>query len=206
MHPVRAHPEPASPPELTTNERRLLLDVALDSVVSGLDTGQPLRPDPTGLPPTLLRPGATFVTLRRDGALAGCIGTIEPVRSLVDDVAHNAWSAAFADPRLRPVTRADLPILEVSISVLGPPIELDVDSREQLIESVEPGLDGLLIRSPGGFGHAGHHATFLPSVWEQLPDPDDFLDHLWRKAGLRPRTWPDDLVVERYRTLEFDAA
>lgn len=202
MLPPSQLPSSPLPPELTQGQRKKLLNVAREAILSGLDVGHRNTPDPSE-DEALRRPGATFVTLRRNGQLAGCIGTMEPVHSLIDDVSHNAWSAAFADPRLPSVTRADLDILEVSISVLGPLTDLDVDSREELLAAIEPGTDGLLINAPGRFGASAHRATFLPSVWDQLPNPDDFLDHLWRKAGLKPGTWPKGMSIQLYRTIEF---
>lgn len=190
-------PGPPLPPHLDRPARQVLIDIAWESIKSGLNGGHSKHPPATALPEVLRQPGSSFVTLQRHGKLAGCIGSLEPVRSLADDVAHNAWSAAFADPRLPSVTSADLNVLDLKISVLGDLETLNVTSREQLTKEIEPGLDGLVVTC------GNHRATFLPSVWEMLPTIDEFLDHLWEKAGISPRTWPPHTLVQRYRTIEF---
>ncbi len=178
--------------------RRWLLALARDTVDRGLD-GHPVRPlDPATVPPGLDRPGAAFVTLRRDDRLLGCIGTITPYRSLADDVAAHAYDAAFRDPRLPAVTRGDAARMTVEVSVLGPLEPLAVRSRVELVRVLRTGIDGLWIAS-----HEGR-ATFLPSVWDQVADVDDFLDRLWIKAGIAADRWPADLDVERYQVDEFD--
>jgi len=183
---------------LTTEERAALIAVAEEAVRAGLEHRVPDPPPDVALrSATLRQPGASFVTLRRGSDLLGCIGTIEPVRPLVEDVALNASAAAFADPRLPAVTPTDFEVMSIKVSVLSPLTRLDVADRAELAAAVVPGVDGLLVAA------RRHRGTFLPSVWEQVPDRHDFLDLLWRKAGLPPHTWPDDLVVWRYRTLEF---
>jgi AmmeMemoRadiSam system protein A len=177
--------------------RRVLLDAALEAVRTTLATGERLDPPLRGLPDAAVAEGASFVTLRRGERLLGCIGTIEPIRSLVVDVAHNAIAAAFDDPRLPPLTRDDFAHMSLKVSVLSPLEPLAVDSFDELRARVTPGSDGLLVV-------AGHHrGTFLPSVWDQVPALDEFLESLWRKAGLAPGRWPADLAVWRYRTDEF---
>lgn len=177
--------------------RALLVGVAREAVRAGLSGDGSGLPDLRSVPAPLREPGASFVTLRRRGELLGCIGSMEPHRPLVVDVAHNAAAAAFADPRLPAVTWEDYAEMQVKVSVLGPLETLPVRSRAELAAAVEPGVDGLLVTS------RRHRGTFLPSVWEQIPDRGEFLDLLWRKAGMRPGDWPADLVVHRYRTDEF---
>ena len=183
------------------SERALLATAraAVEAAVLGEGGPPPTAPgapltDPA--PDSVSKLGATFVTLRRDGELRGCIGSMTPVRSIVDDVANNA-RAATRDPRLPAVGPAELLDLDIKISVLTPLERLDVSSRADLLSVLEPCVDGLAIAA------GRRRATFLPSVWEQLPDPDEFLDQLWRKAGLKQGKWPRDLVVEHYRTVEF---
>jgi len=177
--------------------RPVLVGVAREAVRAGLTGDRPAVPDLSELPPPLRTPAATFVTLRRRGELLGCIGTMEPRRPLVLDVAHNAAAAAFADPRLPAVTWEDYAEMAVKISVLGPLEPLPVRSRAELAAALRPGVDGLLVTS------GWRRGTFLPSVWEQVTDADEFLTLLWHKAGLRADEWPADLVVHRYRTDEF---
>jgi AmmeMemoRadiSam system protein A len=185
--------------ELTSDERRRLLEVAEEAVRARLED----RPAvPLDLPPHLVLPGATFVTLRMpDDRLLGCVGTMVPNRSLVDDVASNAVGSAFADPRLPSLTPAEFEVMEIKISVLGPLEQMAVDTYAELTTMVKPGVDGLLIDA------GAHRATFLPSVWEQVDDDvRRFLELLWRKAGLRPTTWPRRMTIWRYDTVEFGTA
>jgi AmmeMemoRadiSam system protein A len=184
--------------ELTADDQAWLLDAAQEAVRARLED-RPL--DLAPVPAALAVPGATFVTLRMpaDDRLLGCVGSMVPVRPLVEDVAHNAAGSAFSDPRLPSLTPAEFAAMEIKISILGPLTPVDVDSYGALVAAVQPGIDGLLVEA------ASHRATFLPSVWEQVDDVEQFLTLLWRKAGLRPRTWPRKVHVHRYRTLEFGA-
>lgn len=156
--------------------------------------------DPTGpagegeLPAILVEPGASFVTLERSGALRGCVGTLEAIHPLYDDVQRNAVRA-MRDPRLPPVTVDDWPELDVKVSVLSAPEPLPVAGRDDLLAALRPGIDGLIITD------GRRRATFLPAVWAKLPDPEEFLDALLAKAGFAG--WPDGLVVRRYGSVEF---
>ncbi len=161
----------------------------------GLD---PAVPPPAR--PALLAHGASFVTLTRAGRLRGCIGSLRPVRPLHQDVSGNTVRA-MRDPRLAPVDRSDWPELDVSVSVLSTPEPLTVTDRDGLLAILRPGIDGLLITD------GTRRATFLPTVWEKLPDPVRFLDQLLVKGGWPAGSWPDELWVGRYRAVEFtDAA
>ncbi|UHD15218.1 AmmeMemoRadiSam system protein A [Thiocapsa bogorovii] len=175
----------------------MLLGVAARSIEHGLNQGSPLEPDPRDYPDALQAERATFVTLEIHGALRGCIGMLEAIRPLVLDVAHNAFAAAFRDPRFPPLTRAELPRIEIHISVLTPPQTMRFSSEADLLGQIRPGIDGLILEDRGRRG------TFLPSVWEQLPDPREFLEHLRYKAGLPGGYWSDTLAVSRYTTESF---
>jgi uncharacterized protein len=183
--------------DLPAGDRAALVDAAEEAIATVLVTGRPAPPPRRERSPNLTEPGATFVTLRRDGRLLGCIGTIEPVRPLIVDAADNATGAAFRDPRLPPVSRDDFAVMELKVSVLSPLVPVEATDLEQLATAIEPGRDGLLVTA------SGHRGTFLPSVWAQLPRPAAFLDALWEKAGLPKGAWPSGLRVERYRTVEF---
>jgi AmmeMemoRadiSam system protein A len=185
---------------LDETTRRWLLGLARSTVRLALDGAGLVLPDPSGTPVDAAVPGAAFVTLRRDGDLLGCIGSIEAVRPLAEDVALHAYDAAFRDPRLPPVTDDDWHHMTTEISVLGPLEPVHVDGPDELARVIRPEVDGLLVSSTEGRG------TFLPSVWHQVRDADEFLELLWRKAGLRAGRWPQDLVVERYQVDEFDDA
>lgn len=174
-----------------------LLALARRSIEHGLAEGRPLAVVLETLPIAARAPGASFVTLRRERALRGCIGSLEPRRPLAEDVAANAWSAAFADPRFAPLARAELEGLAVSVSLLEPSRPLPVRSEAELLATVEPGVDGLVLRV------GERRATFLPAVWKSLPEPRAFVAELKRKAGLPADYWSDALAFERYRVREI---
>ena len=129
-------------------------------------------------------------------SLRGCIGSLEAYRALILDVAHNAQAAAFKDPRFSPLTLEEYRAIELHASILSKPQPLDVDSKEALLEIIRPGRDGIIL------DEGGRRATYLPSVWQQLPDPEMFIRELRRKAGLDPDQW-NQCQVMRYTTEEF---
>ncbi len=182
---------------LDNQQRRILLDTARASIRTGLEKGHPLVVDPGDYDEALQAQRATFVTLNKQGQLRGCIGHLEAIQSLIEDVAENAFSAAFKDTRFSPVTSSELDQLEIHISVLSPPEPVSFSSEEDLLRQIRPGKDGLILQD-GYF-----RGTFLPSVWEQLPSPEEFLAHLKIKAGLPPNYWSDSLQVSRYTTESF---
>ena len=182
---------------LNEASRKLLKELALSSIKHGVDTGRPLAIDPDDYAPELRAHKATFVTLHRHHQLRGCIGMLQPIRPLVEDIAQNAWSAAFRDPRF-PALRADeVDDLDLHISILNEPEAMAFTSEENLIEQIRPGIDGLILED------ADNRGTFLPSVWESLPDAADFFRHLKVKAGLPQHYWSDTLSVQRYTVEEF---
>jgi hypothetical protein len=188
---------PELPPELVAGARRTLLDVARRSIVSGLERGIPLEVELLDYPEALRGRRASFVTLRVDGGLRGCIGALEPTRPLVADVARNAHAAAFRDPRFPPLERAELDGLRICVSLLGPLERLVAGSRAELLAQLRPGVDGLLLAQGACRG------TFLPAVWDALPDPDAFLRELEHKAGLAPSAWQQPIECFRYQTAEW---
>ncbi len=147
--------------------------------------------------PELNRPSASFVTLRVGEDLRGCCGTIEPSRPLGEDVWNNAWASAFADPRFPPLTRDEWPETNLQISVLSAPERLDVRSEAELLELLRPDRDGLILQ------YGSRRSTFLPAVWEQLPEPARFVRHLKMKAGWPADFWPPDMEAWRYTTDSF---
>ncbi len=181
----------------TAEERKQLLSLAEESIRYGLTHERPLPIVLDDYPEKLRQPGACFVTLKNHGNLRGCIGSLEARRPLVEDVVRNAWSAAFIDSRFPPLTRHELHELELDISVLTSPKPMCFSSESDLIEQLKPGVDGLVIEDEGCRG------TFLPSVWESLPKPADFLCHLKMKAGLPPDHWSNTLQVSCYQTESF---
>ncbi|MCP5231053.1 MAG: AmmeMemoRadiSam system protein A [Zoogloeaceae bacterium] len=178
-------------------QRRRMLEIARASIRHGLHSGTPLRVSVDEFEPALRAPRATFVTLNREGRLRGCIGMLAAVRPLIEDVAENAFAAAFRDPRFPPLGAGEYDDLDVHISVLSPAVPMQFESEADLLSQMRPGVDGLIL------GDRGRRGTFLPSVWEQLPTRELFLAHLKQKAGLSPTHWSDTLTVERYTTESF---
>ena len=149
-------------------------------------------------------PGASFVTLTSGrapgGALRGCIGSLEARRPLREDVEANAVAAALHDPRFAPLTARELDDTVVEVSVLSAPTALPAADEAELLARLRPGVDGVVLSA------CGRRATFLPQVWEQLPDPADFLARLRRKAGLPADYWGRDVVVETYTVTAWQEA
>lgn len=174
-----------------------LLSVAREALVAGVRHGKAPLPAPGAVPPALARPGASFVTLYADEALRGCIGSLEAFRPLAEDVAANTQAAALRDPRFPPMLPAELDVVRISVSLIGPSRLLAVDSEAELLETLRPGIDGLTLE----LGAA--RATFLPAVWQQLPEPLAFVRQLRLKAGLPADYWSPALRFSRYQTHTF---
>ncbi len=180
--------------EYNEEERKILLDWAKASIEYGLETEKPISPDLSLFPEKFSELRATFVTLEKHKQLRGCIGTLEAIRPLLEDVTQNAFAAAFNDPRFPPLQRNELDDLAIHISILSPAEPMTFNSEQDLIAQLRPGIDGLILEDRGRRG------TFLPSVWESLPNPEDFLAHLKLKAGLPESYWSDSIRVYRYTT------
>ena len=180
--------------ETTINQpdRNILLDIARSSIQHGLDHGKALKVHTADYPDELQAQRACFVTLQIAGELRGCIGHLQAMQPLIDDVAENAWAAAFQDPRFAPLSQTEFPRLEIHISILSPPQAMTFTSQQDLLAQIRPGIDGLILEDDYRRG------TFLPSVWESLPDAQDFLAHLKLKAGLPASYWSDNIRVSRY--------
>lgn len=178
---------------------RALLGLAGNAIAARLGRASGIAPDFLQGPelPALALPGATFVTLTRNGELRGCIGSLEARRALRDDVQQNALAAAFGDPRFEPVTAAEWPGLRVEVSLLGTPQTLPVKDRTELLRLLRPGIDGLIVQD------GSRRATFLPQVWEQLPSPGQFLARLLQKAGLPADHWSPTLRCQRYEVRKW---
>jgi AmmeMemoRadiSam system protein A len=140
----------------------------------------------------LRQPGASFVTLKLDERLRGCIGTLKAHRALIDDVKANARNAAFRDPRFKPLSGEELDRLTVEVSLLSPLEAMIVADEREALHLLRPGIDGLVFE----YGH--HRSTFLPQVWEDLQEPFEFLATLKQKAGLPPDFWDPAVKLARY--------
>jgi AmmeMemoRadiSam system protein A len=184
---------------MKTEHQQYLLEIARDAIGRGLRKSAGWVTSPGELPSELNEKRATFVTLTIGGQLRGCIGMLEACRPLAEDVAANASAAAFEDPRFPPLTKNEFEKLEIHISVLSPPKEMSFSSEEDVLNQIRPGVDGLILQE--GF----HRGTFLPSVWEELPEKEMFWAHLKLKAGFSVSYWSDTLRVFRYTTEYFPA-
>lgn len=180
------------PVELSDSQRQTLLELARGAIVDGVAGGEKPEPELAEFDEALGRPGASFVTISRHGSLRGCVGSLEAKQPLVVDVARNAWSSALRDPRFSPLEPGELDDLAISISVLGPSEPLECRTEADLLAQLKPGVDGLVLEE------ADRRATFLPSVWQKIPDPAEFLVHLKRKAGLADDYWSESVRFERY--------
>lgn len=174
-----------------------LLRLARDSIEYGLVHSKPLPVDCADLPRSLKEPAATFTTVRVEGRLRGCCGTLEAVRPLAEDVTHSAFRAAFRDVRFEPVGKHELDAIGLEVSVLSPMESIHVSDEVDLLTRLMPGIDGLVIIADG------RRATFLPKVWEMLPDPQHFLAALKAKCGLAEDYWSERLEFQRYRTTSY---
>ena len=135
---------------------------------------------------------ACFVTLTLSGRLRGCIGSLQAHRALLDDVRENAQAAAFRDPRFQPLSANEYTETAIEISLLSPLSPMEVEDEQDALSQLQPGVDGVVL-------HCGSkRGTFLPQVWESLPDPQRFLAELKRKAGLSTQYWSDDVRLFRY--------
>ncbi len=184
---------------LSEDDRLSLLSVAEDTIAYGLEAGRfkpVLKKDYQN---SLGDRAASFVTIYLHGQLRGCIGNLQPTRALIEDVAHNAYAAAFRDPRFEPVSWNEFLKLQIEISVLSPLQTIKSESEESLVNQLRPGVDGVVLE-------VGHYkATFLPKVWDHFQEKQDFLGELKTKAGLASDFWSDNVNVHRYTTNTFSS-
>ena len=174
--------------------REQLTRLAFQSISHGLEHQCALPVAVDDWPMEMHESRASFVTLYKHDELRGCVGGLVATLPLVQDVSEHAYATAFKDPRFDPVTRVELDALHIHLSVLSSPEPVICGSESELLEMITPGLDGLVLKE----GH--RQGTFLPAVWEKLPDPRQFLVQLKQKAGLAPDYWSDTLSIERYTT------
>lgn len=181
---------------LVKENQQILLQVAKQSIEHGFGKNKPITINLDNYPLELCKQMATFVTLEVNGNLRGCIGTLVAIRPLVKDVAYHAYAAAFSDPRFSKIRLDEFPMLDIHISLLSEPELMSFDSEEDLVQQLRPKIDGLILTD------GIHKGTFLPSVWESLNQPSEFVRYLKQKAGLSPDYWSNKITVERY-TAEY---
>lgn len=183
--------------EYSLPQRQTILQFARDAIMQSLLGNKDIKINLKLLPTELLEKKGTFVTLNINGKLRGCIGSLSPQRPLILDIIHNAQAAAFQDPRFKPITLEEFKKVEIHISILTEARLMEINSRDELLAQLQPGVDGITLKEKG------KRATYLPSVWEKLPEPQSFVTELRRKAGLEPEGWDESTQVLRYETIEF---
>ena len=185
--------------KLTPEEQKTLLRLAREAIERGV-RGEDLPPlDASALSPPLREEGTSFVTLTSHGELRGCVGSLDAYQSLAEDVREHAIAAAFRDLRFPPVREEELSGIEIEVSRLTCPVPLDYSDAQDLLAKLRPHIDGVILRD-----HSYRQATFLPQVWEKIPNPAEFLNNLCYKMGLEPDLWRrKHFEVFTYQVEEF---
>jgi len=184
---------------LSEDEGKYLLGVARETIKNRLDNIEESPINWKEIPKKFQERLGTFVTVTIEDSLRGCIGHIIPRESLIEGIKENAINAAFKDPRFHPLTKEEYNKIDIEISILTSPKELSYAGAEDLLKKLRPGIDGVIIKK--GF----YEATFLPQVWEQLTEKEEFLSHLCLKAGLSPDSWKrEELHVSTYQVQAFE--
>jgi AmmeMemoRadiSam system protein A len=183
---------------INNEDRQILLELARRTIESSSRKRLLPQIHLTDYSPRLQAPGASFVTLTIQGALRGCIGTLEAYQPLVQDVVEHAAAAAIEDFRFMPVSPSETQMIAIEISILGHPKKMEYASTADMLNQLKPNEDGVILRD------GRSRATFLPQVWEQLPQKDEFLSHLCSKMGVPANTWKiKNLEVFTYQVEEF---
>lgn len=189
----------ANTDKLNEDEGQYLLSVARDTIEQRLFDREESRQSGTDLPAKFFEQRGTFVTLTTGGNLRGCIGHIIPQETLIEGIRVNAINAAFRDPRFPPLNKEEWRRVKIEISILTDPKPLSYSDSNDLLRKLQPDIDGVIIKK--GY----HQATFLPQVWEQLSEKEQFLKHLCLKAGLREDEWRSGaLDVSTYQVQAFE--
>jgi AmmeMemoRadiSam system protein A len=185
--------------KLTEKEGLYLLDVARKTIEKRLFGRAEQDLEDSDLSPKYLEKRGTFVTLNKDGNLRGCIGHILPQEALIHGIRENAINAAFRDPRFNPLSKEEWDSIQIEISILTEPRPLEYSDVDDLLKKLRPGVDGVILKK----GYL--QATFLPQVWDQLPDKEEFLTHLCVKAGLDAYSWKKEkLEIMTYQVQAFE--
>lgn len=185
--------------KLTEDDGKHLLGVARKTIHQALFDQKEDKQTEEVLNPVFTEPRGTFATLTINGNLRGCIGHIIPQESLIEGIRINAINAAFRDPRFAPLTREEWENVKIEISILTYPKPLSFSDADDLLEKLRPGTDGVIIKK------GICEATFLPQVWDQLPEKEHFLTHLCLKAGLKSDEWrKGDIKVSTYQVQAFE--
>ena len=185
--------------KLTLEEQKILLRLAREAMERGVKGDELPALDRGSLPPHLREEGSSFITLTVHGQLRGCIGSLDPYESLAEDVREHAVAAALNDPRFPPVREEELNGIQIEVSRLTRPIPLEYKDANDLLSKLHPFVDGVILRDA-----SYRRATFLPQVWEKIPQPEEFLNNLCFKMGARHDLWRSKhLDVLTYQVEEF---
>ncbi len=180
--------------QLTDHNQKTLLYIARQSIINGLTKAQPIKVQAQDFAKQLAEKRASFVTLKKNQQLRGCIGMLEATRPLIEDVAGNAFAAAFRDSRFDSVSTDEINEISIQISILSKPEPIEFTTEKELLGKLQPNIDGLILTK------GVQRGTFLPSVWESLPNPKDFLDQLKLKAHIDKDEWTEQIKILRYQT------
>lgn len=178
---------------MTPDAGTVLLGIARAAIAQSLGAFVAAREEA----PWLFELGATFVTLKKNGALRGCIGSLEARRPLLLDLKSNAIAAAFRDPRFPPLAQGELDDIRIEVSLLSPLARIDCESEDAAVSRLRPFEDGVVLE------YGVQRGTFLPQVWEDLPEPARFLGELKRKAGLPVSFWSEGVRLFRYTVAKY---
>lgn len=182
---------------MSTDQGKILLQIARVSIAEALNIQLPECDEIDEQADWLQQPGACFITLTQGGQLRGCVGSLEARRSLLDDVKSNARAAAFKDTRFSPLRRDEFDTIQVEVSLLTPTQPLDFANEQDALEQLRPGIDGVV------FEYGYQRSTFLPQVWQQLPERKEFMAHLKLKAGLAADFWAEGVKLSRYTVRKY---
>ena len=186
---------------LNEEEKKTLLRLARKALSNQLSDPPAKPPNLDDMPARLRADGASFVTLTQNEQLRGCIGSLRAQRPLAHDVHHNALAAAFQDPRFPSLRKPELEHITIEVSVLSKPEPLQYADAHDLLQKLRPHVDGIVLK------RGMHRATFLPQVWEKLPQPETFLANLCYKAGLPPDAWRQpDVEIDTYQVDKFKSS
>ncbi|MBU0636394.1 AmmeMemoRadiSam system protein A [Candidatus Micrarchaeota archaeon] len=172
---------------LSEKEKKLVLKTCKETILSFLENRSPKLE--IKVPAILLEKRGVFVTLSIKGKLRGCIGNLEPTASVWEGIQEYSLAAAFNDPRFSPLSKKEFAETKIEVSILSKPVPLEFDSPKELLKKIEQNVHGVILQN--GFAKA----TFLPSVWEEISDKQEFLSHLCMKAGLDPSAWQDSQTL-----------
>ena len=189
---------------LDKNKTDLLLGLAVQSISHGLEHAELMPLQIKQLPEWLLEEKAVFVTLKKNGDLRGCIGTLEARESLAAAVVSSAYNAAFQDPRFSPLQIEEKNKLDIHLSILSRPVAIAFSGLDELMNNIMPHEDGLILSYR--HLHMYYRGTFLPSVWSSLPDTQEFLQQLVIKAGLPAGFWDDEITIEKYQATSISSS